>query len=119
MNLNKTAILTAAIAAVTATSAAAVDTVIDHSAKIEIWNRYDSSISGTVPGVRVTHAGTSTVYQVGSAPGLTTTIVFDESGKKPEAWARDHLGIEVDALKCGGGGKESAGGGGGWSFTSC
>ena len=119
MNLNKFAILAVAIAAVSATSARAFDSVIDHSAKVEIWNTYDSSISRTVPGVRVTHGGTKTLYQVGTAPGLTTSIVFDDTGRKAEAWARRHLGIEVEALKCGGGGKESSGGGGGWSFTNC
>ena len=119
MKLNKTALFGAAIAAVTATSALAFDKLIDHSAKVEIWNAYDSSISGTVPGVRVTANGDSTVYQVGSAPGLTTSIVFDETGEKAEQWARNSLGVTVEALKCGGGGKDSAGGGGGWSFTNC
>lgn len=116
--LKKTALCVAIIAA-TATSALATDTVIDPANKIQIQNVYDNTLGGTVPGVLVTSNGTKTLYQVGNAPGLTADVVFDESGKKAEAWARDHLGIEVDALKCGGGGKETAGGGGGWSFTNC
>jgi len=115
----KTAGLCAAITAVTATSALALDKVIDHNAKIQIWNQYDSSINSTVPGVRVTVNGTKTVYQVGSAPGLTNSIVFDETGKKAEEWARNTLGVNVEALTCGGGGKDSKGGGGGKTFTDC
>lgn len=110
----KTVILFTAVASTSAIAAQAHDKIVRPDANIQIWNTYDSSISGTVPGVLVRVNGTKTVYKVGTAPRLTRSIVFDATGKKAEAWARSTLGVDVDALTCGGGGQGEA-----RTFISC
>ena len=110
----RTIILFAAAAFTFTTAAQAHDKIVRPDANIQIWNTYDSSISGTVPGVLVRVNGTKTVYKVGTTPGLTRSVVFDATGKKAEAWARSTLGVDVDALTCGGGGQGEA-----RTFTNC
>lgn len=81
-------------------------------------NVYDSSISATVPGVVVQAGGQRTLYQVGSAEGLTRSVVFDDTGKKAEAWAQQYLGVTVKAQLCPAGADED-GTGGAATFGSC
>lgn len=105
MNKFKSVFLCVVVAA-TATTAVAQEH-INHVDRIQMKNAYDSSSSGTVPGVQVTVDGERTLYQVGKAPGLTRDIVFDETGKKAVEWAQAELGVKVKAVMCPGGGGEN------------
>ena len=66
---------------------------------ITIWNQYDASSGGTIPGVKVrmNHAGdlgSTTIYRVGDK-GLTRDIVFATDADAREDWARINLGLEL------------------------
>ncbi len=63
---------------------------------IEPHHVYDSSISGTVLGVKVRVKGQSTIYTVGDL-GLTRGIALDGNGGTLENWAATALNVDVDA----------------------